>query len=121
MNVTRSKMAIADLLDCVEIYRDRCIRHGYPNEGDELLRLSHTVFHRFNEVNSSKERQNVDRAWNALHHSLVRIEERSSDLTRLGVLDSEERLFIRECLEEVHKYIRRFFAKRSQPSWRRGA
>lgn len=121
MNVSRSKIAIADLLDCCEIYRDRCIRHGYPKEGDELLGLSHTVYHRFNEVTQTRERRNVERAWSVLHHSLVRIQERSSDLSRLGVMDSEERLFVEECLEEVHKYIRRYFARRHQPNWRRGA
>lgn len=121
MNVSRSKIAIDDLLDCLEIYRDRCIRHGYPNEGDELLRLGHTVYHRFREVSGVNGRKNIDRAWSVLHHSLVRIQERSSELTRLGVLESDERLFVEECLEEVHKFIRRFFAKRNPPNWRKGA
>ncbi len=121
MNIERCNLAIEDLLDCTDIFKDRCFRHGYPNEGDELERIAHAIYHRFSEVSSNRRRMNESRAWAALHRQLERMEKRSSDLVRLKVLDREERYFIHECLEEVHKYIRRALARREKPNWRRGA
>lgn len=121
MNVSRARLAIDDLLDCLDIYRDRCLRHGYVNEGDELVRLGARIHHRFAEVSKESRVQNIERAWAVLYHSLERCQERVDYLKARDLLDSEEVFFIRECMEEVHKYIRRYFAKKEDPNWRRGA
>ncbi|KAB2814738.1 hypothetical protein [Phaeocystidibacter luteus] len=120
MNVYRSTEAIRDLLDIAEIYSDRCYYRGFPREGDEFLSIARRIYNRFEEV-SKGNRQNETRAWSALHHTLSRCERRADHLRKLQIIDKEELLFIRECMEEVHKYIRRYFAKRDAPDWRRGA
>ncbi|NVK27689.1 MAG: hypothetical protein HWE14_06575 [Flavobacteriia bacterium] len=120
MNVYRSTEAIRDLLDCADIYSDRCYLRGYPREGDEFVSIARRIYNRFEEV-SRGNRRNQTRAWSALHHSLSRCERRAGYLHKLKILDEEELLFVCECTEEVHKYIRRYFAKKEAPDWRRGA
>ncbi len=122
MNVTRAKIAIEDLLDCIDIYYERCLRRGFVNEGDDIVRIGNRIHNRFNEIRSGSRSTNVDRVWAMLHQSLERCAERSSRLRKINILDKEEDAFVKECLEEVHKYIRRYFAKKEKPAvWRRGA
>lgn len=121
MNAIRAKTAIDDLLDCAEMYRDRCYWKGFPNEGDEVLRVSHRIHQRLAEVSGKGKRRNEARAWSALRQSLEIMAARLDYLHRQRIVNREEMEFIQELLEEVHKFIRRYFAKREAPEWRRGA
>lgn len=121
MNRQRATEAIKDLMDCTETFKNRSIRQGFIHEGENLLRIATTIKNRFEELMYVDDRIARSSSWSVLYSSLEKETARAEDLLEKKVLDEEEVYFIQECLDEVHKFIRRTFAKRGMPEWRRGA
>lgn len=121
MNKQRAGEAASDLLDCSSVIKKRLFLRNLPNEAEELSRMMRTVQLRFEDVTTASYHNAMSRSWKVLVQSLERMEDKFRDLSKRGLLKSDELEFLHECMEDVHKFVRRYFAKRDQPQWRRGA
>lgn len=121
MNKTRAKLATADLVDCVSIITNRFQNRNLYNESVQVLQLAQTIQLRLLDVTDSRNDHSKMRSWKVLYHSLERISFRFQKLKRIGLISEEELYFLLECVEENYKFIRRYFAKKEQSLWRKGA
>ncbi|KAB2817425.1 hypothetical protein [Phaeocystidibacter marisrubri] len=121
MNKKRAGEAAADLLDCSSVIVKRLQLRNLSRLAEELILVMRTVQLRFEDVTTASYHNANSRSWKVLVQSLYRMEALFRDLDRRGLLKSDEFEFLHECMEEVHKFVRRYFAKRDQPQWRHGA